>query len=264
VTLQSQAQSQSSSPSLQVTTWNVLHRIHAVNWNESPRELFPDESVRIEKISALVLGLFASGNMVVCLQEVSGDQLASLRSVVGGANVNLSLFHHEYPRVPKLRIEGPAELADRTEHLVTLVAATTTPTQAARHIGAQTFARDPGKGHLVVDVGGVAVINTHVTYGKRRDEQLASVAFAARSFSGTAVVIVGDFNSECDSVRSVLGEGFELSDVIGQRPTRVATPDKAACSIDHVVVLRGRIESATVLDAGGLSDHNPVVARVVY
>jgi endonuclease/exonuclease/phosphatase family metal-dependent hydrolase len=242
--------------SLHVTTWNVLHRVHAVNWNEAPVEAFPDERVRIAGISAIVARWLASDVSVICLQEVSGDQLASLRRALGEA---AQLFAHEYPRLPRLRGDGPPQLEDATEHLVTIVNA-----PSSRQLDARTFESDPGKGLLAVEVAGQhAVINTHVSFGDRREAQLRSLSALAHEATGGAIVL-GDFNAPVDVVRSGLGEPLAITDLEGQRPTRVATHEHPPRTIDHVAVVRGTLEAGTVLDAGGLSDHDPVTATVLF
>jgi len=227
----------------QVVTWNVLHRIHAVNWAEPCIAKFPDEALRLEQIAARVAGFFEAGATAVCLQEVSGDQLALLRTLAA-----LQVFEHTYLRIPKLRKPG-ASLRDPTEHLVTLVRP-----GGARQVAARTYPTDPGKGLLAVDLGGALLVNTHVTFAEKGRAQLALLAEVA---AGDAVV-VGDFNAPAPLVTAALGVAFTRADT-GQAPTRVATPQYPdGKTIDHVLVRGGRVEAAEVLDGGGLSDHSPV------
>lgn len=242
-------------PELRVTTWNVLHRVHAVNWGEDAIEAFTDERVRIARISETVRGWLASGTELVCLQEVSGDQLVSLRASVGP---DVTVAFHRYPRVPRCRGGGDAGLVDATEHLVTLSLA-----EGTRAIAAETFASDPGKGLLAVEVAGARVVCTHVTHGAAGREQLARLAAFAREGRG-ATVIVGDFNADAATVHAGLGEGFVLSDLTREAPTRAATETSQARTIDHVAVLGGAIAAARVHDREGLSDHAPVGATVTF
>lgn len=242
--------------SIQVTTWNVLHRVHAVNWKEAPVATYPEERKRIQGISSLVAGWLANDVDVVVLQEVSGDQLASLRASLRGA---ATVFEHTYARVPRLRVEGwPAELADPTEHLVTIAKAPN-----ASRLDARTFETDPGKGLLAIRIGPLAVVNTHVSARERRDAQLSTLAAVVETFSGGCVV-GGDFNAPAAIVSAGLGAGglasISISNLEGQRPTRIATEAQASRTIDHVVAVRGAIDAATVLDQAGLSDHAPVNA----
>jgi endonuclease/exonuclease/phosphatase family metal-dependent hydrolase len=239
---------------LRVTTWNVLHRVHGVNWNEAPVQAFPDERERIAAISRLVARWLSAGVDVVCLQEVSGDQLASLRSAAGA---DVRLFEHTYPRVPRLHRGGAPPLVDMSEHLAVLTSA-----PGASRVGAWTFESDPGKGALAVEVGGVLVIDTHVSSGERRGAQLGLLAARAREGGGPGAAVLGDFNAPADVVRGGLGEGISVCDLAGQRPTRIETWEHPAKTIDHVAVRGGAIESASVLEGGGLSDHNPVTAVV--
>lgn len=246
---------------MNVTTWNVLHRVHAVNWKEAPVLAFPDERVRIAGITKLVAGWLAAGETdVVCLQEVSGDQLTSLRDAVAPAGVHV--FDHLYPRMPRLRDAAPGDapvLDDPSEHLVTLVSPRVT---SARRVDARTFDSDPGKGFLVVDADGVLVVDTHVSFGPRMAAQLGAIT-AAVAGAGR-VMVLGDFNALSTIVRVGLGEGFVITDLTGQRHTRIPTAEKPGRTIDHVAVLGGTIETGAVLEHGGLSDHSPVRAAVRF
>lgn len=244
--------------SWRVTTWNVLHRIHAVNWGEATIDPHPEERLRCAAIARLVAAQLEGGVRVCCLQEVSGDQLRSLGEQLPGGVV---VFQHLYPRVPRLRRGGevattggdpPAQpvLDDPREYLVTVVRGVRGA--GAREIAAHTFASDPGKGFLGVDLGdGCVVWNTHVTWGDRGVDQMRALASAARAHPGTAV-ITGDFNAGAEAVRASLGPGVQIGESAG-----------AGKLIDHVVALRGRVEEARVLDGSGLSDHHPVTALVV-
>jgi len=237
-----------------MTTWNVLHRVHAVNWNEQPAQTFPDEAVRIAGVTALVVSLLADG-AAVCLQEVSGDLVASLRTAIGQKELHV----HRYPRMPRLRDGGaPPGLHDPAEYLVTIA------DRASRTWRAATFATDPGKGFLAVELpGGVVVVNTHVSARERGAEQMQLLGQTARLAPAGAVVL-GDFNATCDLVRAGLGEPLDLSEPPGDRPTRVATPPQPSKRIDHVVAFGGTVASAEVLDGRGLSDHNPVTAELRF
>ncbi len=231
---------------LRVTTWNVLHRVHAVNWKEAPVETYPDERVRTAAITAVVARWLEAEGSVVCLQEVSGDQLASLREL--GHSVHV----HTYPRVPAIRGEGLADLDDRTEQLVTITNGPSTK------LTAHTFDSDPGKGLLAVTAFGVTVVNTHVSAGERRNAQLAALETLARGAGH--VVVLGDFNAPVDVVRAGLGSPV----ITSEGPTRIATHEHPAKTIDHVAVLGGTLVSSAVLDGAGLSDHHPVTADVRF
>jgi hypothetical protein len=233
--------------SWRVTTWNVLHRIHAVNWCDATLESHPEERLRCAAIARAVAAQLEGGVRVCCLQEVSGDQLRSLDELLPRDVVS---FHHQYPRVPRLRGGGAPVLDDPSEHLVTVVRGV--HGARAREIGAHTFASDPGKGFLGVDLGdGCVVWNTHVTWGDRGSAQMRALVAAARATPGTAVM-TGDFNAAAAAVREALGAGVQLAE--GESPGKI---------IDHVVALRGQVEDARVLDGAGLSDHQPVTALVV-
>lgn len=233
---------------MRVATWNVLHRIHAVNWHEPIVDLHPDEATRVTAISARIAELGAD---VVCLQEVSGDQLASLRA----AFPNATVLEHTYPRVPKLFRPGPPPLVDPTEHLVTI---SLLPVRTSH---GRTFPTDQGKGYLVSELeSGAVVINTHVSFGEHHGAQCAQLGAEARAYDGPSV-IVGDFNKDRDLL--AFGSEFTAAIPAGPRPTRPRTqPSGKSETIDHVVVYGGTVDSATVEDGRALSDHNPVIATV--
>jgi hypothetical protein len=241
--------------SWRVATWNVLHRIHAVNWGEAAIAEHPDERLRSAAVARAVVAQLEAGVRAFGLQEVSGDQLRSLQEQLPR---DALCFHFRYPRMPRLRGGGAPDLADPSEHLVTLVRGA-----GARRVAAQAFASDPGKGFLGVDLGdGCVVWNAHVTWGDRGTAQLRTLVAAARAGEGTAV-LMGDFNAGVASVRAALGAGVHLADLTGQRATRAGEDGGSVKHIDHVVALRGRVEDARVEDGAGLSDHHPVTAVVV-
>lgn len=227
-------------------TWNVLHRVHAVNWKEPQIEAFPDEGARCAAIAALVAGWLKEGVAAVCLQEVSGDQLAALRHAV-----DVTIFAHRYPRLPRVRGEGGPVLDDASEHLVTLAS-------DAQAVASHTFVQDPGKGLVVVAIAETLLVNTHVSFGTKGEPQLTTLIEAVAA--ADHAVIVGDFNTPAAAVQSAFGPSFAVSAL--SAPTRVATAEHPGCTIDHVVVRGGALTTVSVLENGGLSDHSPVRAEI--
>jgi len=242
--------------SLAVVTWNVLHRIHAVNWNEPAIEAHPVEEARIAAISARLAKGFAPAPAMICLQEVSGDQLASLRRTQAG-----QIFATSYPRMPRYRgAEAAPALRDPTEHLVTIVAGDV----RARVSHEAVFPTDHGKGFHVVELDGFVVINTHVSYGDKHEAQCRQLAEHARIHAPRCVVVLGDFNADRETCVTHLGPDFTVAvlrePALATRPR--TEPSSKSQTIDHVIVSNGRIVEAEVVSGDGLSDHNPVVARI--
>jgi endonuclease/exonuclease/phosphatase family metal-dependent hydrolase len=238
---------------MRVATWNVLHRFHAQNWDEPAIETHPDEPARISAITGRIEGL----DGVICLQEVSGDQLASLRS----AMPDEAIYVHTFPRLPKLFRPGfgSPPLVDPTEHLVTIVRGT-----GARRSEGHTYPTDKGKGFLLVELlSGAVVINTHVSYGDHSVSQCSQLAAHTSMYRGS-IVILGDFNEERELCLLRLGPGFVAAiPREPARPTRPRTkPSTKSQTIDHVFVARTKAYEVEVLAGGGLSDHNPVVATI--
>jgi endonuclease/exonuclease/phosphatase family metal-dependent hydrolase len=231
---------------LTVATWNVLHRIHGENWDEAVVRQWPDERARIAAITQTIAGLDAQ---VIALQEVSGDQLESLRGLPR------QLLAFRYPRLPALR-RGQAQLQAPAEYLVVL---TDGP---AVEVAAAAFATDPGKGLLAVRFGATTIVDTHVSFGDHSRSQLRQLAELAVAAPGAAVVL-GDFNMGLVAVAAAFGPGFTAHDpgpAVPSRP-RPAGATKST-TIDHVFVRGAAPLATTVLDVQGLSDHNPVLARI--
>jgi endonuclease/exonuclease/phosphatase family metal-dependent hydrolase len=219
-----------------VVTWNVLHRIHADNWGEEVAANWPDEAKRIAAIAQRVGELTED---VLALQEVSGDQLAALRET--GRTVHAM----RYPRMPRPRVMA-SSLNDNTEYLVLLVDG------PSRDLGAEAFPDDGGKGALAVDVQGITVVATHVSWGNKRVGQLERLAELAPA----PAVLLGDFNADAETVLATLGESFRAAEL----PSGAKTRGKQV--IDHVIVHGATASEARVLVADGLSDHSPVRAEI--
>ncbi len=169
-----------------MATWNVLHRVHAENWYEDVATRWPDEGARIAAITARVA---ERTERIIALQEVSGDQLASLRMALPDRT-----FHAmRYQRLPTPR-RMPSSLLDGGEYLVVLTA------EPSRELAAESFAHDHGKGALVIDAGELTVIATHVTGDRRRTDQLSRLAELASDAPAPAAVLLGDFNTDRASV----------------------------------------------------------------
>ncbi|WP_194814744.1 endonuclease/exonuclease/phosphatase family protein [Nocardia sp. XZ_19_385] len=231
-----------------VATWNVLHRVHAENWRDADTQ-WPDESERIADITARVA---SRPETVIALQEVSGDQLAALRVALPDRAIHVL----RYPRVPRLR-RGNAELSDPTEHLVLVVDG------LSRLLSAEPFDNDPGKGAVVVQVGELTVIATHVTGDDRRTGQFAHLTKLASTMG--PVVLLGDFNVDRDTVESALGSGFTVAQLPpDSAPTRPRTASTKSQFIDHVVVRDATVTDAAVHPAPGLSDHNLLSATLTF
>jgi endonuclease/exonuclease/phosphatase family metal-dependent hydrolase len=227
-----------------VATWNVLHRVHAQNWSEDVVARWPDEPARIAAITAR---LAVRTERVIALQEVSGDQLTSLRDALPGRTVHA----FRYPRVPMPRRDG-YPLHDPGEHLVLLVDG------PSRAVTAESFPDDPGKGALAVSVAGTLIVATHLSANRRHTRQLARLAELAAA--APVVAVLGDFNTDRATVTSGLGAGFAVADLPPDAlPTRPGSPPMR---IDHVAVRGAAVSGAAVEDVGGLSDHNLVRADI--
>ncbi|NNH71938.1 endonuclease/exonuclease/phosphatase family protein [Nocardia uniformis] len=231
-----------------VATWNVLHRVHAENWYEDVAQRWPDEELRIKAVTARVA---SRSEQIIALQEVSGDQLASLRRALPGRTIHA----FRYPRLPRpRRIE--TILSDRGEYLALLVDG------PSREVVAESFANDPGKGLLAVSAFGATFIATHVTGDRRRASQFARLAQLSTDPGGT--ILLGDFNRDRERIAAALGPSFTVAPFESEAvPTRPRTSGAKSRFIDHVVGRAATITDASVDNVDGLSDHNLVHATVV-
>jgi endonuclease/exonuclease/phosphatase family metal-dependent hydrolase len=238
---------------VKVLTWNVLHRVHAENYDESAIRRWRDEPERVRRVVGLVSkALNIDGFEAVLLQEVSGDVLESLRDQLP----TWAVLNHPYPRVPRQKRPG-APMRDLSEHLVVVAPAGSTVLRA------QTFASDPGKGVLAVTVpSGLVVASTHVSWGSKGEAQFATLRELFHA-SSAPVCIGGDFNTE----REVLVRAFGAEAVVSALPsgspcTRPAEDATSGVDIDHLLVCRAELSEVHVLDHSELSDHRPVAATV--
>lgn len=238
---------------ISVATWNVLHRIHAENWDEDIVARWPDES---ERIAAVTARLASRAEQVIALQEVSGDQLTSLRAGLAGRTMHA----FRYPRVPRPR-RRPSQLYDPAEYLVLLVGGPALADGPSRVVAAESFADDPGKGALAVRTADALFVSTHVSGDQRRTGQLAHLAGLTAGDLDHPTALLGDFNADRATVASGLGADFVIEDLSpGALPTRPRPPGSKPLYIDHVAARGAGISAVAVEDADGLSDHNLVRA----
>ncbi|WP_405487279.1 endonuclease/exonuclease/phosphatase family protein [Nocardia sp. NBC_00511] len=229
-----------------VATWNVLHRIHADNWASEVADRWPDESDRIAAVAERVA---ARTEDVIALQEVSGDQLATLRKRVPDRHFHVL----DYPRVPTPR-RLPNVLDLHTEHLVLITA------DDGREVAAESFASDGGKGLIAVELAGIRFIATHVTGDRRRPAQLERLVEV--STPGPAVLL-GDFNLGRDALAQAIGPEYTIAEpdsaAVSTRPRTSGTKSQY---IDHVVTRGIPVRGMVVEEVAGESDHNLVRAIV--
>ncbi|MFD0327665.1 endonuclease/exonuclease/phosphatase family protein [Streptacidiphilus monticola] len=234
-----------------VATWNVLHRVHAENWSSHVLDRWPDEAERIAAVSAWVA---RTSEAVIALQEVSGDQLASLRQALP---VSRTVHSFRYPRVPKPR-RVPTRLSCRDEHLVLVLDGPPgrwwqrRPSRPTRARGCSRCGPGPAP--------------------RRHPRQHRSPASGSTGPSGRGG---GRGRARPGRPARRLQRGPRHGRH-GTRPRfhdRPLPPDAAptrprdvgaekSAWIDHVVTHGADADEAAVEDVHGLSDHNPVRARV--
>jgi endonuclease/exonuclease/phosphatase family metal-dependent hydrolase len=241
---------------MHVATWNVLHRVHAENWDED-LDAYPREADRQRAVASLITQEIELGASAIGLQECSGDQLSVLRaSLPEGVRV----LDFALPRQPRIRAKGRlSQLSDESEHLVVLALANLDP----RPLGAAAFDTDPGKGWIAVDLAGVAFVSVHVSWGEHAASQFERLRQVCSEL-GRPAVLVGDFNLDRASASALLGDGFRLLSLPAGLRTRPRSGSTKSQVIDHIAVLGGEPTGGAVVDAAGASDHNLVRATVRF
>ena len=234
-------------PAMKILTWNVLHRVHAERHSEPAIERWPDEQGRVRGITALIArALTVEGFDVALLQEVSGDVLAALRAQLPGHAV----LNHLYPRVPRAKSDS---LRDPTEHLVVIAPL------GAKIALEHTFANDPGKGFLSVELpDGTTVVSTHVSWGANGAAQLEVLAQVLHDAQG-AVGLGGDFNARREVIEKALGAHVGL---LPEGSGRTRPQKDGGEDIDHLLCTNATLREVTVLEHGELSDHRPVAGTL--
>lgn len=234
---------------MKILTWNVLHRTHAETHREPVIERWTAERERREGCVALLREAMDECR-VALLQEVSGDLLSALRK----AMPERAIIEHAYPRVPRQRVPSDA-LTDLTEYLVVIAPVGSIPVRA------HTYENDHGKGFLLAwTPGGTMVLSTHVTWGEKRELQLATLARLMRQ-SAAPLVMGGDFNASRAVVADALGAGTAIGEPPrGSAPTRPYGDPAGAGDIDHLIARGGVLSDVMVLDHRELSDHRPLMA----
>jgi endonuclease/exonuclease/phosphatase family metal-dependent hydrolase len=228
---------------MRLITWNVLHRIHAQNWDEAAvLAAFPDESARLDAILRRIEG-WMSGSQETCvaLQEVSGDLLERLR-----ARFPEAVHSFQYQELPRLRREGPSSLRDPSQHLVTVL-------PEARALVGEDFSDGGGYGFLAVQRGALRIVNTHVRFGLPGGPQILRL----REVAGPGpAAVCGDFNRGEASALEDLGPGYEAASA------HRSVDFERRLGIDHVFVRGLCGVPLALLAPGPESDHPPVAARL--
>lgn len=227
---------------MKLLTWNVLHRVHAERFDEPVIARWPDEAARIDAVVHAVDEALRDCS-VALLQEVSGDLLIALQAHLP----RWTVLNHLYPRLPKPK--RPMDGADISEHLVVI------GPEGTQVVRSETFESDDGKGFLMATLpSGVSVVSTHVSWGDRREAQLARLGEVLRACEGP-MVVGGDFNAEREVVERALGREVAVS--VAPEHTRPGTGE-----IDFLVARGARLEGVEVVDVRGVSDHLAVRAAV--
>jgi hypothetical protein len=225
-----------------IVTWNVLHWVHARNHCED-LSTFPVEEQRARAVVERIARIDAEAT---CLQEVSGDTLMLIARTFGRERVHWLRL----PRLPRLKV-GESVLRDDSENLVVIT------TGVKLH--ARAFGNDGGKGFIAIrHASNTLIVCTHISgHPDKRPQQLKAIDKWINGQSGSAV-LCGDFNVDARRTLESLRLGWHAARIRGA--LQVSRP-KSNELIDHILRWSGTdLAFAKIEDAGGISDHNLVIA----
>jgi endonuclease/exonuclease/phosphatase family metal-dependent hydrolase len=282
-----------------VISWNVLHIIHEMNYelNRSPvlsrysiAEKTSNETIRLNDIVDTLRQLIdehATMELFVCLQEVPGDLLVMLESLVKSLSTGTALVHKStYTRRPKLREQTNESIyVDPSESLVMIHyrptningqesedALTSISLSSTDQVSWIPCPDDAGKGALAITTAdGLTVVNIHVPFAEQAAMSLLSnISWPT---DDKRFVLTGDMNRYPTSLMNMI-ESIErnrdffslLRSVSTDKATRVCLTDdgtRRQSSIDYFVAstsLTNSISSSVVVrdHIGDVSDHYPV------
>ena len=227
-------------------SWNVLHFVHGINYDEHPVDTMP-ERARIDGICGIVDDLLRDVQ-VLCLQEVSGDLLVQLKLAFAP---RFHIMDKRSGRAPSVRKRTSPHFGtniEHSEHLVIMVHRD----MDIESVRSGAFASDAGKGFLKVAIaGGPRVVCTHLPFDKsHRADQLAQMGLDDSAFT----IVCGDMNSTELHVPGLMRVPF-ASDGLVSRP-------KSRSNIDLVLTDGLADGPCQIADGSRFSDHNPVVVRI--
>ena len=227
-------------------SWNVLHFVHGINYDEHPVGTMPERE-RIDGICGLVGDLLRDVK-VLCLQEVSGDLLVQLKLAFAP---RFHIIDKRSGRAPSVRKRTSSHFGARgehSEHLVIMV----NRDMDIDFVRSGTFASDAGKGFLKVAIaGGPQVVCTHLPFDKsHRADQLAQMGLDGSAFT----IVCGDMNSTELHVPGLTRVPFA--------PDGLVSRPKSRSNIDLVLTNGDADGPCEIVDGSRFSDHNPVIVRI--
>eukprot|EP00996_Jenningsia_fusiforme_P002330 NODE_3161_length_1034_cov_46.881218_g2905_i0.p1 GENE.NODE_3161_length_1034_cov_46.881218_g2905_i0~~NODE_3161_length_1034_cov_46.881218_g2905_i0.p1 ORF type:complete len:277 (+),score=44.85 NODE_3161_length_1034_cov_46.881218_g2905_i0:57-887(+) len=243
-----------------IASWDVTHRLRALSnpsGNLNLLKRYESESLRVSGVSQFVSSLLEKDSRVICLQEVSGEQLDDLRKSLGS---RVSIFDFNLSA-------SEASSRDRAEYLVTL-----TDLPSAQPAAAFSFPGHPRKGVLAVKVKSNLIVcnvlcNSNEANKKQIRETLMRslvVPFLASSKQNQAVA-AGYFGCSLETVFLAVGEmtyctGEDLSSYYleGKRSSHHSQENH-----DHIIGLGGaQISDSVMFPNENLSSHQPLQVTV--
>lgn len=244
-----------------VATWNVLHRYHEENHNPDSEILkkYHYESDRINATIKLIdKTLNQHDNVILCLQEVSGDLMEAINNKFHSF---FAIIQFKYERVPQKKNKGFNIYKNPKEYLIILIS------KSFRvHNNKKVKYTTPGKGALIIFLDELIIVNTHLTIPKadKGDLEQKVLKYLLPKYK-LPIVVAGDFNRSREKTINDLksakihNERIEISDASALN--KFTYPVKKV-NLDQIIGIDIAIGAIDIIDSESTSDHNILLAKI--
>jgi hypothetical protein len=198
-----------------------------------------DEDLRKNNIIEYIMNYYNSyDNIVINLQEVPGDYLDKLKSLVNTENI----VYHTYDRIPKLKNSDKQIYANNSESLVSLI-------KGFCKISTNVQDLDKGKAILSFTLDyDIQILNCHIPF-KYNKEIITMGCDSAQN-----IFVCGDFNCEINDALNIFKLFYQCPN---DKSTFITKRDGIISEnmYDHILCNKQNIISDLDVDKITLSDH---------
>lgn len=246
-----------------IATWNTLHRYHEEKYVPKSKVLsaYPSESQRIKDQLKMIKKISKKNkNIIICLQEVSGDLLDQIELHYSD---NYIIHHYKHNRTPKKVIKK--HYKDEGEYLVTMISTSFTMNTEI-NIDFKQFEKK-GKALLSsILFDKFIIINAHISAFREGEKELIDQVYNAfmKQYIEcdilSNIILCGDFNRTLFETLSIFDKNNiynKLSCFVDLNTIKPYTLPSKYKSIDNIIGF-GKItfDNAKILDVKNISDHN--------